>query len=128
MIDLIEHVTYAAALPKDSDLYQSLSVMNAQAQQVRNFLYIVGGYGWSNNLNRNTTYDTVSIQRVHVCTEFTLSDLQLSVIDVDKVIGNIYTAAESGKKPNISECVLQTRDRIFEVKWQIESCHLSAII
>lgn len=60
MIDLAEHVTYAAALP--NDLHQSLSVMNAQAQQLNNYLYVVGGYGWSNDLKRNTTYDIVSMQ------------------------------------------------------------------
>lgn len=62
VVDLERHVTYGAALP--DSLYESLSVMNTQAQQVGKYLYVVGGYGWSNGLNRNTTYDKVSADHV----------------------------------------------------------------
>ena len=62
VIDLKNHITFAAALPHG--LYESLSVKNAQAQQVGNYLYIVGGYGWSEDRNMNITYDVVSADHV----------------------------------------------------------------
>lgn len=68
VINLVTDITTAAMLP--TTLRESVGVMNAQAQQVmnsgKNYLYLVGGYGWSSVINppRNITFPTVRIASV----------------------------------------------------------------
>lgn len=62
----------ATMLP--DDLKESVGVMNAQGQQVmredKNWLYLVGGYGWNNASGKNITYSKVRIVQWSDVTQF----------------------------------------------------------
>ena len=63
VINLDTNITMATMLP--DDLKESVGVMNAQGQQVmredKNWLYLVGGYGWNTASGKNITYSKVRI-------------------------------------------------------------------
>ena len=64
-------MTYGACLPAANQYYDNISLMNTQATQVKpadgssskNYLFIAGGYGYSQSMGGMTTYPTVSGQR-----------------------------------------------------------------
>ena len=68
VLDTTNYITIAAALPEQ--YYNTVGLMNAQSYQLvhngKNYLYIVGGYGYSPSAKTMITLNTVSCCALHI--------------------------------------------------------------
>jgi hypothetical protein len=63
-VDRTEKASYALPLNPNSSFYSTLSLINTQSTQVGDYLYITGGFGWSNDFQNEVSWPTVTVINV----------------------------------------------------------------